>query len=323
MNLLLLVDPCSWLLVWVSICCIWISLSWNQKTPARPAGQAQHHDPLSVKTVAMILSAPLISSVVLLLLYLLANQFIVTVAITVFFGALSVASLAWNVHNRISVKLADRQVTQWAIALTVAVILAVVWFFTGHWLALDCLAISNVIAALSLVPRPAMWVCAAVLGLFAIYDVFWVFISPFLFESARRHSSSVMLTVAQSLPDIPLVIKMPRLLDHGVFSFVGLGDIILPGLYLIEFVVEHGNTDAATAVALGSYAAGAAMAWVAIALTGLAQPALLYLAPVTIGTTLIYRYKARREFITAVELRDDLAAQDSSLGVLQEADSLG
>ena len=68
-------------------------------------------------------------------------------------------------------------------------------------------------------------------GLF-VYDIFWVF------------GTDVMVTVAKSV-DAPIKLLLPKLWEDGVpeFSMLGLGDIIVPGIYialLIRFEANYG-----------------------------------------------------------------------------------
>lgn len=67
------------------------------------------------------------------------------------------------------------------------------------------------------------------------YDIFWVFLSPYLF------GQSVMATVATQI-DLPMKFMCPSLIpskNTPLFkcSLLGLGDILLPGI-LVKFVLK-------------------------------------------------------------------------------------
>ena len=57
------------------------------------------------------------------------------------------------------------------------------------------------------------------LSLLFFYDIFWVFGTP------------VMVTVAKSL-DGPIKLMFPKDIDQKDFNMIGLGDIIIPGIYV-------------------------------------------------------------------------------------------
>ncbi|KAK4404102.1 Signal peptide peptidase-like 2 [Sesamum angolense] len=66
-----------------------------------------------------------------------------------------------------------------------------------------------------------------------LYDIFWVFLSPFIFRD------SVMIAVARGDNSggeaIPMLLRVPKLADpYNDYSMIGFGDIIFPGL-LVSF----------------------------------------------------------------------------------------
>ena len=61
--------------------------------------------------------------------------------------------------------------------------------------------------------------CRLQVGLF-FYDIFWVFFTP------------VMVSVAKNF-DVPIKLLFPRFSgEDKPFSMLGLGDIVIPGLYV-------------------------------------------------------------------------------------------
>lgn len=135
-----------------------------------------------------------------------------------------------------------------------------------------------------------------------IYDIFWVFISPLIFDE------SVMIVVARgdktNGEGIPMLLKVPRLFDPwGGYSIIGFGDILLPGL-LVSFCLRY---DWSTKKRLfngyflwTAVGYGLGLFWTYIALilmNGNGQPALLYIVPCTLGTVFLLGWW-RGELIT-------------------------
>lgn len=151
-----------------------------------------------------------------------------------------------------------------------------------------------------------------------IYDIFFVFISPYIFNG-----ESVMVTVATGggpgdvtadyctkYPDdpeckkgqpLPMLLTIPKINDfRGGANLLGLGDIVLPGL-LIAFaarldeakrlVNDHTNLNIIAPPRGGyllyliiAYAIGLLFANLAVVWMQRGQPALLYLVPACLGT---------------------------------------
>jgi signal peptide peptidase-like protein 2B len=162
------------------------------------------------------------------------------------------------------------------------------------------MAFSLCIYFLCVIRMPNIKVASALLILAFLYDIFWVFLSPYLF------SSSVMVTVAtggdheprgggdDEIPcnpePIPMLFKIPHMYKGGGrnYSLLGLGDVVLPGL-LVAFCLRY-DYHAQNSWRKGyfvpvyiGYCIGLGMANAAVILTGLGQPALLYLVPCTLG----------------------------------------
>lgn len=120
---------------------------------------------------------------------------------------------------------------------------------TFFWITQDIMGAAMCILFIDLVRVPTLKIAGALLWALFVYDIFFVFISPLLFDS------SVMITVATSggpptadptwcekYPDsdgceggdpLPMLLTFPRLFSYqGGASMLGLGDIVLPGLLL-------------------------------------------------------------------------------------------
>lgn len=178
------------------------------------------------------------------------------------------------------------------VSLVISIIFSVQYFRTKHYMMNNILGISFCIQSIERISLGSYRNGAILLvGLF-FYDIFWVF------------GTDVMVTVAKSF-DGPIKLLFPRVLPtleaKGEFSLLGLGDIVIPGLFvalLLRFdAVRSGQviksadqsnfpqpyflTNAA-AYALGLLATVGVMFFFQAA-----QPALLYLVPACLGGSLL------------------------------------
>lgn len=170
-----------------------------------------------------------------------------------------------------------------------------VWYVTEkHWLANNALGLAFSLQGIEFLTLESIQIGAILLvGLF-FYDIFWVFFTP------------VMVTVAKSF-DAPIKLLFPRgaLSDAAAaagvppFSMLGLGDIVIPGIYVALILrMDHARIAQATltnapkpatyfpAVAFG-YFAGLATTIVVMNVFQAAQPALLYIVPGILGATFV------------------------------------
>ena len=118
------------------------------------------------------------------------------------------------------------------------------------WIMQDLMGMSICIIFLSILKVNTLKVATVLLSVAFFYDIFFVFITPFLFSG-----KSIMVTVAtsggpptadplwcekypsdkdcQGGDPLPMLLTIPRLFDYqGGSSLLGLGDIVLPGLVL-------------------------------------------------------------------------------------------
>lgn len=187
-----------------------------------------------------------------------------------------------------------------------SLLFAVLWgIYRNHsyaWIGQDVLGISLILSVLQVVRLPNIKVSTVLLSAAFIYDIFWVFISPLIFDE------SVMIVVARgdktNGEGIPMLLKVPRLFDPwGGYSIIGFGDILLPGL-LVSFCLRY---DWSTKKRLfngyflwTAVGYGLGLFWTYIALilmNGNGQPALLYIVPCTLGTVFLLGWW-RGELIT-------------------------
>ncbi|KAF7241564.1 Signal peptide peptidase-like 2A [Varanus komodoensis] len=191
----------------------------------------------------------------------------------------------------------------------------------------DCLAtVTHALVTSRLVFCNALYVglplktsCVLLLGLLLLYDVFFVFITPFI----TKNGESIMVEVAtgpsenseksdgnlveasaeRSAPheNLPVVIKVPKLIFSGTmlcqmpFSLLGYGDIVLPGLlvaYCHRFDIQTRSSRVYFISCTIAYAVGMLVTFLSLSLMKMAQPALLYLVPCTLlSSTLVALYR--------------------------------
>ncbi|GMH68203.1 hypothetical protein TrST_g5426 [Triparma strigata] len=196
-----------------------------------------------------------------------------------------------------------------------------------YWFLQDIFGLCMCTLFLSVIRLPSLRVASFLLVAAFVYDIFFVFISPIIFEK------SVMITVAtggdgpttdpmvcEKYPDtdgckvpnpLPMLFSIPKINDYqGGSSLLGLGDIVLPGL-LMSFACRLDLSKALVSLSNGEekdknvsgyffyvcvgYAMGLMMANVAVYVMEMGQPALLYLVPCTLGVIIKMSMK-RGEF---------------------------
>ncbi|KAK6107337.1 Signal peptide peptidase family protein [Brugia pahangi] len=169
-----------------------------------------------------------------------------------------------------------------------------------------------------------MWLTVLLTCMF-MYDIFMVFITPFL----TKNGCSVMIEVAAGtdcsktnggypiapinteIPEkFPMLFQVPRLSDPMISCIdlaiekefhpviLGLGDIIVPGYlisfcFTVDFVVRTRYLYGF--ISVSGYGIGLIVTFFALTLMETAQPALIYLIPFTLGPIIILAL-IRREF---------------------------
>ncbi|XP_019368740.1 PREDICTED: signal peptide peptidase-like 2B isoform X1 [Gavialis gangeticus] len=164
------------------------------------------------------------------------------------------------------------------------------------WVLQDALGIAFCLYMLKTIRLPTFKGCTLLLMVLFIYDVFFVFITPFLTKTGE----SIMVEVAAGPSDsathekLPMVLKVPRLnssplaLCDRPFSLLGFGDILVPGLlvaYCHRFDIQVQSSRVYFVACTIAYGIGLLVTFVALALMQMGQPALLYLVPCTLITS--------------------------------------
>ncbi|XP_069914670.1 signal peptide peptidase-like 2B isoform X4 [Oryctolagus cuniculus] len=164
------------------------------------------------------------------------------------------------------------------------------------WVLQDALGIAFCLYMLRTIRLPTFKSCTLLLLVLFLYDVFFVFVTPFLTKSGN----SIMVEVATGPADsathekLPMVLKVPRLnasplaLCDRPFSLLGFGDILVPGLlvaYCHRFDIQAQASRVYFVACTIAYGVGLLLTFLALALMRRGQPALLYLVPCTLGTS--------------------------------------
>ncbi|XP_010637010.1 signal peptide peptidase-like 2A isoform X2 [Fukomys damarensis] len=196
-------------------------------------------------------------------------------------------------------------------ALCMAV--AVVWAVFRNenrwaWILQDILGIAFCLNLIKTLKLPNFKSCVVLLGLLLLYDVFFVFITPFI----TKNGESIMVELAAgpfgNTEKLPVVIRVPKLTYFSVMrvcfqpvSILGFGDIIVPGLliaYCRRFDVQTGSSSIYYISSTIAYAVGMILTFVVLVLMKKGQPALLYLVPCTLITASVvaWRRKEMKKF---------------------------
>ncbi|KAH9858832.1 signal peptide peptidase-domain-containing protein [Lenzites betulinus] len=170
----------------------------------------------------------------------------------------------------------------------------------------DLLALSFSHNALSLLKLDSFKTgCVLLSGLF-FYDIWWVF------------GTEVMVKVATSL-DVPIKLLWPKSMVFSTergFTMLGLGDIVIPGMF-VAMALRYDYHRAAQkqtlghvskvyfVATLGAYVAGLVTTMTVMHVFKKAQPALLYLSPACILSFFLTSF-ARGEFKDAWAWTDEL-----------------
>ena len=107
------------------------------------------------------------------------------------------------------------------VSLIVSAIFGVLYVLTDHWLCNNFLGILFCIFAIQSIFLGNFKVGAILLSGLFIYDIFWVF------------GTDVMVTVAKNING-PIKLMFPKnvLVDPSDCSILGLGDIVIPGIFM-------------------------------------------------------------------------------------------
>lgn len=118
-------------------------------------------------------------------------------------------------------------------------LLSLGWYLTKNWILNNVIALCLSTTFLKSMRLNKMVPGLLLLTLLLFYDIFWVFFSKHFTSGGE----SVMIAVASGL-DVPIKVLMPHILlrdfPQNNCSLLGLGDIVIPGLY-IGFLIRFGR----------------------------------------------------------------------------------
>ncbi|KAG7468079.1 hypothetical protein MATL_G00139080 [Megalops atlanticus] len=213
----------------------------------------------------------------------------------------------------------------------VSVSVAVVWGVYRNedrwiWILQDLLGIAFCLNFMKTITVSNFKVCVILLSLLVLYDVFFVFITPFFTpdgesimvqvalgpESSGEKNGGNMVEVPAEptapYEKLPVVMRVPRFsawaqnLCGMQFSILGYGDIIVPGLlvaYCHRFDVWTNSPRKIYFVTCTiAYFFGMVVTFVVMIWSKMGQPALLYLVPFTLlsSAMVAWRRKEMRQF---------------------------
>jgi len=230
-----------------------------------------------------------------------------------------------------------------AVALLVAILWAVFRSSNGLWILQDILGICFMFNVFHLIQMPSFKVSTIFLVAFFLYDIFFVFITPFFTTDGQ----SVMARVATRSDTgavAPMTLVFPRIHSSELnvcgdfFSILGYGDIIMPGLvisYTLGFDkwknsnrLQHQQNACSCfnhhyfVTAVIFYVTGLTLCVIALGLMHTAQPALLYIVPsILLSTTFVAWRKNQLNYfwIGPTQASKELQSQNQSQN---ERDSL-
>ncbi|KAM9343294.1 minor histocompatibility antigen H13 isoform 2-T2 [Pholidichthys leucotaenia] len=169
------------------------------------------------------------------------------------------------------------------VCLLVSSVVGVWYMLKKHWIANNLFGLAFALNGVELLHLNNVSTGCILLGGLFIYDVFWVF------------GTNVMVTVAKSF-EAPIKLVFPQdLLEKGLgasnFAMLGLGDIVIPGIFialLLRFDVSlKKNTRTYFYSSFFAYIFGLGLTIFVMHTFKHAQPALLYLVPACVGFPVI------------------------------------
>jgi hypothetical protein len=180
------------------------------------------------------------------------------------------------------------------------------WFIFRHepwaWFLQDVIGYFFCIFTISELHLPNFKLLTLILAGFCAYDVFMVYITPYI----TPNGDSVMVAVAtggDNPEKLPFLFLVPHLRADPIqelcnlglgFSMLGFGDIIIPGFlggYCVFFDLVNSHSHFYYWwTFMFSYGAGLIMTFVALMLMSTGQPALFFLVPSTLGSLFLLCY---------------------------------
>jgi len=207
---------------------------------------------------------------------------------------------------------------------TLSLCIGVAYALTRHWALNNLMGVSFCVMGMKLMNLNSYKAGAIMfVGLF-LYDIFWVFGSKSVF------GDNVMVTVATGL-NAPIKLMFPRegnatetAAGEMKFSMLGLGDIVVPGLFinvLVRLDAHLGKGRKYFNSAIVAYVLSLVTTVAVMTVFKAAQPALLYIVPFLFASSLAVAV-VNGEFTTLIGFKCEDEDEDKGReGVQQAADN--
>lgn len=162
-----------------------------------------------------------------------------------------------------------------------------IWYFTTkNWLANNLLGLALSIVGIEAMSLGSMQTAGILLtGLF-FYDIFWVFCTPVMVSVAKNFEAPIKLLFPRSSLRAALAAG-----DKVQFAMLGLGDIVLPGLFValcLRFDAERKFKSSYFQTVFWAYCFGVGATIFVMNVFKAAQPALLYIVPSVLGAVALH-----------------------------------
>ena len=194
----------------------------------------------------------------------------------------------------VEIDLNSQDIVSYAIATPVGIL----YYATKHWILTNTFGLAFSIHAIENMSLGSFKIGYGLLAALLVYDVFFVF------------GTDVMLTVAKNI-DAPIKLLFPR--GDDKFSLIGLGDIVLPGVFValcirFDMLRMHkkdgkGQYTYFWMCMLG-YFVGLVLTIFVMNFMGKEQPALLYLVPTCLLATTLTAL-SKNEFNSLMEYKEE------------------
>ncbi|XP_077368241.1 minor histocompatibility antigen H13 isoform X2 [Festucalex cinctus] len=204
------------------------------------------------------------------------------------------------------------------VCLLVSSVVGVWYVLKKHWIANNLFGLAFALNGVELLHLNNVSTGCILLGGLFVYDIFWVF------------GTNVMVTVAKSF-EAPIKLVFPQdLLEKGLdarnFAMLGLGDIVIPGIFialLLRFDVSlKKNSRTYFCSSFLAYIFGLGLTIFVMHTFKHAQPALLYLVPACVGFPIVVAlFKGELNEMFRYEEsfgEEELAKDDSSESVKKD-----
>jgi len=170
------------------------------------------------------------------------------------------------------------------VCLVVSSVFGLWYLVKKHWIANNIFGLAFSLTGIEVLHLNSFPIGCILLGGLFVYDIFWVF------------GTDVMVTVATSF-EAPIKLLFPMdFMERGLFgknfAMLGLGDIVIPGIFialLLRFDYSRGPECSRVYFYMNylAYLGGLVTTVVILHVFNSAQPALLYLVPACIGSALL------------------------------------